>query len=158
MSQFQNAKSKTERMKAFHEWDLLRKKIDTWDNLTMLRFWQDTQNLKYKAEQTFATESKPDFTKLQIEMKEMLINSEHRSEVANEIGEHAFRLWEMEIKTFQADLKQDIIIESKLEQDYIELMSSAKIEIDGKMVNMSGLGHYCTHENRSIRHEAQSKR
>ena len=83
---------------------------------------------------------------------------EHREELAGAIGSHAFRLWESDIKTFDPAVKEDLVQEAKLKAEYIELMASAKIEIDGKTVNLSGLQPYITHQDRELRYEAVTKR
>lgn len=157
-SQFANAGSAEDRQLCIMQWDALRRKVDTWSSLTHLNFAQDTQNPTYKAEQDFADEVTPGLTKLDVEMKKMLIHSEHRDEIASGIGDHAFRLWESDIKTFDPAIQDDLVKEAKLKAEYIELMASAKFDIDGKTVNLSGIQPYITHKNRDIRYLAVKKR
>ncbi len=155
---FKEAGSAADRHQCIMQWDALRRNLDTWESLTHLNFAQDTKNPDYKAEQDFADEALPGFTKLHVEMKRMLLESEHRDELTGAIGEHAFRLWESDIKTFDPAVKDDLVQEAKLKAEYIELMASAKIEIDGKTVNLPGIQPYITHENRELRYEAVTKR
>lgn len=156
--QFKKAGSQSDRHQCIMQWDALRRNLDTWSSLTHLNFAQDTKNPDYKAEQDFADEALPGFTNLEVEMKRMLLSSEHREEMAEAIGSHAFRLWESDVKTFDPAVKNELVQEAKLKAEYIELMASAKIEIDGKTVNLSGIQPYITHQDRALRYEAVTKR
>ncbi|MBT6180264.1 MAG: M3 family oligoendopeptidase [Deltaproteobacteria bacterium] len=155
---FHKAGSQADRHQCIMQWDSLRRNLETWTSLTHLNFAQDTKNPDYKAEQDFADEVLPGFTNLEVGMKQMLLGSEHRQEMAGAIGDHAFRLWESDIKTFDPVVKEDLVQEAKLKAKYIQLMASAEIEIDGKTVNLPGIQPYITHENRELRYEAVTKR
>ena len=88
--QFQRAGSAKDRHQCVMQWDALRRNLGTWESLTHLNFAQDTTYPDYKAEQDFADEALPGFTNLHVTMKRMLLESEHRNELAEAIGEHAF--------------------------------------------------------------------
>ncbi len=55
-------------------------------------------------------------------------------------------------------IKPDLEEEARVSARYTELLASAKLEIDGKTVNLAGLGPYAEDPDRSVRHEAERVR
>ena len=154
----EKAETKQEREQALQEWDKLRRYLESWQSLTSLRFSQDTTNEEYKKAQEYADELQPKLTALAIEMKRTLLASEHREELEDILGKHAFNLWEADVTTFEPAIESDLIAESKLVNQYVELMASAKIEFQGETVNLSGITKYTEDRDRSIRYKAEKAR
>ncbi len=59
--------------------------------------------------------------------------------VAALAGDHAMRLWEMDITTFDPAIADALEAESKLGARYTALLASAEITIDGQVVNLAAL-------------------
>jgi M3 family oligoendopeptidase len=152
------ANTKAEREQALQQWDDLRRRLDSWSALTSLHFSQDTRNETYKQAQEYCDELQPKLTALAIEMKQKLLGSENRAELEEILGKHAFSLWEADVTTFEPVIEADLVKESKLVNQYIELLASAAIEFAGETVNLSGINKYTEDSDRDIRYKAEKAR
>jgi M3 family oligoendopeptidase len=139
---------------AIDAWETLRRSLETWSSLVHLRFEQDTQNTEYKAAKDYADELNPVATSHEIALKRRLLAHPNRAEIAAITGAHALRLWEMDVTTFEPIIQADLEQESKLNSKYTELLASAKIDIDGQKVNLSGLAPYAQNLDRETRYAA----
>jgi M3 family oligoendopeptidase len=139
---------------AIADWEQLRRAYETWANLVNLRFEQDTADSKAKADQDFKDELAPTATSHEIAFKRRLLGHEDRAAVAAITGPHALRLWETDVTTFVPEIEADLQAESKLQSRYTALMASAKIEIEGQVVNMSGLAPFGQSLDRKVRYQA----
>lgn len=147
-----------DRVAAFTEWDGLRRRYDTWSALVHLRFAQNTTDEAAKADRDYADALSPEAADLEIALKRRLLADPDRSAIADLTGEHALRLWETDVTTFDPAIKPDLEEEARLCARYTELLASAKLEIGGKTVNLAGLGPYAEDPDRSVRHEAERVR
>ena len=138
----------------FHEWDVLRRELSTWASLTNLRFTQDTRNEQARAARDLVDELDPTLTNYETEMKKQFIASGERPRLEAELGTHAFRLWETDLKTFDPVIEDDLVVESKLTADYTSLIAGIEVDFNGEKLNLSGLGKYATDADRDVRHSA----
>ena len=136
-------------------WDALRREVETWSALTHLRHDQDTTDPEARAAREYADALAPVATGHEVDMKRRLLATPGIAALA---GDHALRLWEMDITTFDPAIAAALEEESRLGARYTELMASAAIEIDGRSVNLSGLGPYLESPDRAMRHRAQQAR
>jgi M3 family oligoendopeptidase len=130
---------------ALAEWDNERRRYDTTDATA-------------KADRDYADALSPEATDLEITLKRRLLADPDRAGLAALAGDHALRLWETDITTFDPLIKPDLEEESRLVARYTELLASAKLEIDGKTVNLAGLGPYAEDADRPTRHLAEQVR
>jgi M3 family oligoendopeptidase len=142
----------------FREWDVLRRELSTWASLTNLRFTQDTRNEAARTARDVVDELEPALTNFEIEMKKTFIGSGERGWLESELGAHAFRLWENDLKTFDPVIESDLVLESKLGADYMQLLAGIEIEFSGEKLNLAGLGRFATHPDRDVRHRAAAAR
>ena len=77
---------------------------------------------------------------LKLALKRRLLADPDRPGVAAVVGEHALRLWETDVTTFDPIIKPDLEEEARVSARYTELLASAKLEIAGNTVNLAGLG------------------
>ncbi len=145
-----------ERAAALADWDRVRRRFDTWSALVGLRFAQNTADEAAKAERDYADALSPEASDLEIALKRRLLAE--RGPVAALTGEHAVRLWEIDVTTFDPTIKPDLEEEARISSQYTELLAAAKLEIGGTTVNLAGLGPYSEDPNRSVRHEAERMR
>jgi oligoendopeptidase F len=146
-----------DRADALADWDRLRRRYETWSALVHLRFAQDTTAADAKVDRDYADTLSPEATDLENALKQRLL-ADDRGAVANLVGEHALRLWDTDITTFDPVIKPDLEEESRVGARYTELLASAKLSIGGRMVNLAGLGPYAEDPSRSVRHEAEQVR
>lgn len=152
------AQTREDREQALQKWDDLRRRLETWSSLTSLHFSQDTREEDYKEAQDYCDELQPKLTALAIEMKQKLLSSENRAELTEILGEQAFSLWEADVTTFEPIIEADLVKESKLVNQYVELIASAEIEFAGETLNLSGIRKYTQDRDRSTRHQAEIAR
>jgi M3 family oligoendopeptidase len=143
---------------ALQQWEDLRRRLDTWSALTSLHFSQNTTNKEYKQAQTYADELQPKLTALAVAMKKRLLNSPDLAELENILGKQAFSLWSADVTAFEPIIEADLVQESKLINQYVELLASAEIQFQGETVNLSGIRKYSQDSDRQIRYQAEKAR
>jgi M3 family oligoendopeptidase len=136
----------------------LATRLSTWRELTQLHFHQDTSNPDYKTALDYCDQLSPSLTALEVDFKRQLIHSPDRTELEQFLGRQAFLLWFADITTFERAIAGDLVEESKLTNEYTELIASAKLDFQGKQVNLSGLQPYLQSKDRDIRHQAEQCR
>lgn len=152
------SKTTADKRAALQQWEDLRRRLESWSAITSLHFSQDTTNEAYKQAQEYRDELQPKLTALEIAMKRRLLNSEDRDELEQILGKQAFGLWSADVTTFEPAIEADLVQESKLVNQYVELLASAKIEFQGETLNLSGIRKYTQDSDRSIRHAAEEAR
>jgi M3 family oligoendopeptidase len=157
-SALDQAKTRTDKEKALQQWEDLRRRLDTWGAMTSLNFSQDTTNRDYQQAQEYSDELKPKLTALEIAMKRRLLNSRERKELESILGQQAFSLWSADVTTFEPVIEADLVQESKLVNQYVQLLAGAELEFRGETVNLSGIRQYTQDSDRQTRHEAEKVR
>ena len=153
-----NATTRADREQALQQWEDLRRRLDSWSAITSLRFSQDTANEDYKKAQTYSDELQPKLTALEVAMKRRLLDSTERAEFESILGEQAFSLWSADVTTFESAIEDDLVEESKLINEYVQLLASAAIDFNGETVNLSGIRKYTQDSDRNIRYRAEKTR
>ena len=152
------AEGKSDRKLALQQWEDLRRRLDTWSAMTSLNFSQDTTNQDYQKAQEYSDRLKPKLTALEVAMKQRLLDSQHRAELESILGQQAFSLWSADVTTFEPAIEADLVEESELINQYVQLLASAKIEFKGETVNLSGIRQYTEAGDRQTRYEAEKAR
>lgn len=152
------SRSLAEDRAAIDQWDQLRRRIETWEALVELRFNQDTQNPQYKADRDYRDELRPKLTELAVTMKRRLLASPRRAELEAAIGKQAFALWQANITTYDPVIEHDMVLESKLEGEYVELTAAVKLPFRGETHNLSSIVKFREHPDRQTRYEAERLR
>jgi M3 family oligoendopeptidase len=147
-----------DRDEALKTWDGLRRRYDTWSALVHLRFAQDTTNETARADRDYADALSPEAADLEVALKRRLLADQDRAGLAAVVGEHALRLWDTDVTTFDPVIKPDLEEEARISARYTELLASAKLQIAGQTVNLAGLGPYAEDPDRSVRHDAEQVR
>lgn len=147
-----------DRAGALAEWDRLRRSYDTWSALAHLRFAQDTTDAAARGGRDYADALAPEAADLETALKRRLLADADRAGLASLAGDHALRLWETDVTTFDPAIKPDLEEESRLSARYTELLAAAKLPIDGQTVNLAGLGPYAEAPDRQTRRRAEQVR
>lgn len=125
-----------DRRTALAEWDGLRRRYDTWSALVHLRFAQDTTDTAARADRDYADALAPEAADLEVALKRRLLGDSDRTGLAALVGEHALRLWETDVTTFDPAIKGDLEEEARMASRYTELLASSKLTIAGQTVNL----------------------
>jgi len=147
-----------ERGAALADWDRLRRHYRTWSALVQLRFARDTTDPMARSDRDYADALSPEAAELEVALKRRLLADADRPGLAGIVGEHALRLWETDVTTFDPAIKPDLEAESRLTARYTELLASAKLEFAGQTLNLAGLGPYAEDPNRETRYQAEQAR
>ncbi|HEY4173456.1 MAG TPA: M3 family oligoendopeptidase [Rhodopila sp.] len=147
-----------DRRTALATWDGLRRRYDTWSALVHLRFAQDTTDAASRADRDYADALSPEAADLDVALKRRLLADPDRAGLAELTGDHALRLWETDVTTFDPAIKADLEEEARVASRYTELLASSKLSIAGQTVNLAGLGPFAEDPDRSVRHEAERVR
>ncbi|HEY5348885.1 MAG TPA: M3 family oligoendopeptidase, partial [Candidatus Lustribacter sp.] len=91
-------------------------------------------------------------------MKRRFVESGDRGQLAAAFGEHAFRLWETDLATFDPAVEPDLVVEAKLEAEYTQLIAGIEVDFGGETLNLSALGRYASDPDRDRRHGAAAAR
>jgi oligoendopeptidase F len=152
------AQTKSDQEQALQQWEDLRRRLDTWGAMTSLNFSQDTTNQDYKQAQQYSDELRPKLTALEVALKRRLLNSPNRIELESILGQQAFSLWSADVTTFEPVIEADLVQESKLVNQYVELLASASLEFRGETLNLSGIRQYTEDSDRQTRYQAEQVR
>jgi M3 family oligoendopeptidase len=136
---------------ALKTWDSLRREIDSWSALASLHFEQDTTDEAAKAARDYRDELMPTATSHEISLKKRLLSHPSREAIEAVAGAHAVKLWETDVTTFDPMIEPDLQEESRLDARYTALLASAKIDIDGEIVNLSSLDPFAQSLDRDLR-------
>jgi M3 family oligoendopeptidase len=139
---------------ALAQWDQQRRDYATWVALAQLRFQQDTADETAKAVRERADELGPVATGHEIAIKRRLLDSADRKALEAAVTPQVVRLWEADVTTFDPIIAARLEEENKLTAAYTELTASARLQIRGQEVNLSGLQPFAENLDREIRREA----
>jgi M3 family oligoendopeptidase len=151
---FEAATNEMGRVTVLNNWDAIKRRLATSSSLVHLKFAQDTRDADRKADREFFDELSPKLMNLDVRMMKMLLNSEHRPELEDVVGEHAFELWACECSTFEEIIEDDLVTEAKLGAEYTEMLAGAEIEFRGEKMNLPGITKYFEDADRETRHDA----
>ena len=140
---------------AVRTWDDLRRQVSTYGALVELRFCQDTTDDDRKAVREAWDEEAPRWTELDVSMQRALLGHRRRPELEAALGAQAFALWESQVLAFDPLIKADLVAESKLAAEYVELLASAELSFAGEHLNLSSIQKYQEAAERSVRHDAE---
>ncbi|WP_149536044.1 M3 family oligoendopeptidase [Siccirubricoccus phaeus] len=143
---------------ALAEWDRQRRDYESWASLVHLHFSQDTASAEAKAAREYADALAPIATEHEVAVKRALLALPDRVALERLAGRHAVLLWETDITTFDPAIKAELEEEAKLGARYTELLASAKLEIGGQVVNLSGLAPFAEDPDRELRYRAEALR
>ncbi len=152
------AQSAEEQLQAHKDYNELCKKVETMYTLAYIRHTINTEDEFYDKEKEFYDENLPILQSLNFDFYKAFVASKFRKELEEKLGSLLFRNAELELKAFDPKIIPDLQEENKLVSEYVKLMASAQLDIDGKKVNLSQLRFYMESPDRNIRKEAFKKR
>ncbi len=152
-----NAKHLEEVISLIKEAQMISDHFQTLGTICAIRNSINTQDEFYIKEQEFFDENAPKFQNALNKYAKSLINSKYRNELEDKYGKQWFNILELNLKSFDEKIMDDLVLESKLCTEYSKLLASAKIEFDGKINNLSQMTYYTSSSNRNTRKEATLK-
>ena len=154
---FKKAKNMKGQVAAFDEIIKLRNHIETMQTLVSVRHSIDTNDEFYDKENEYMDEISPILFGFTNDFYKTLVNSKFKDELVEKYGKFLFDLAENTLKTFSPEIIPDAQEENKLSSKYSKLIASAKIDFDGKELNLSQMVPYTQSKDRNVRIEAAKK-
>jgi M3 family oligoendopeptidase len=143
-----------DRTAALAEWDALRRDYGSWATLARLRFQQDTTDAAAKAAREQADGFDAVVAGHDAALKRRLLADPDRDGLVATAGAHAVSLWEADVGTFDPAIAERLVEEARLAARYTALTASARFEVEGQVVNLSGLAPFAESLDRDVRHRA----
>ena len=125
--------------------------IYTMWNLAYIRHSMDTTDAFYAVEMDYWNEAGPEMGLLEAEITKALMQSPFRAALEKAWGSLIFLNEEINLKTFNEEIAEDLKEENRLSSDYVTLMSSAQIEFNGKIHTLAELEPYYENPDREVR-------
>ena len=154
---FEKAENVEGQVNAFDEIIKLRNHIETMQTLVSVRHSIDTNDEFYDKENEYMDEISPILFGFTNDFYKALVNSKFKDELVQKYGKFLFDLAENTLKTFSPEIIPDAQEENRLSSKYSKLIASAKIDFDGKELNLSQMVPYTQSKDRNVRIKAAKK-
>jgi len=152
LEKFKNATSLDECIHAYKEIENYTfDAIYTMWNLAYIRHSMNTTDEFYAAEMDYWNEAGPEMGLLEAEITKALMQSPFRAELEKEWGNLIFQNEEINLKTFDEEIAEDLKEENRLSSEYVSLMASAQIEFNGKIHTLAEIEPYYENPDREVR-------
>jgi len=130
------------------------KGLGTSSALCYTRHTIDTRDEFYTAEQDYYDESFPLMQRFFDRANDALLSTPLRAELESLIGNLYFRKLENEKKLFNEAIIGDMQEENRLDSEYTKMIGAAKLQFDGKELNLAQMQPYRTSPDRETRKAA----
>ena len=157
MQDFAAAKSGEEQFEVHKKFYALTDKVSTQMVIAHIRHDGNTVDEFYDAERKYYDEQGPIFQNAVLAYQKMMYESPYRDYLEEKIGPVAFKNMEIAQKSMDEKLIPLMQEENALTQQYSKLIAGAKIDFDGKELNLSLLRPYLENPDREIRAAAWQK-
>ena len=154
---FEKAENVEGQITAFDKIIKLRNHIETMQTLVSVRHSIDTNDEFYDKENEYMDEISPILFGFTNDFYKALVNSKFKDELVQKYGKFLFDLAENTLKIFSPEIIPDAQEENRLSSKYSKLIASAKIDFDGKELNLSQMVPYTQSKDRNVRIEAAKK-
>ena len=154
---FEKSENVEGQIEAFDKIIKLRNHIETMQTLVSIRHSIDTNDEFYDKENEHMDEISPILFGFTNDFYKALVNSKFKDELIKKYGKLLFHLAENTLKVFSNEIIPDAQEENRLSSKYSKLIASAKIDFDGKELNLSQMVPYTQSKNRNVRIEAAKK-
>ena len=154
---FEKAENVEGQIEAFDKIIKLRNHIETMQTLVSIRHSIDTNDEFYDKENEYMDEISPILFGFTNDFYRVLVNSRFKDELVKKYGKLLFDLAENTLKVFSNEIIPDAQEENRLSSKYSKLIASAKIDFDGKELNLSQMVPYTQSKDRNVRIEAARK-
>lgn len=157
MEEFDAAGSGEEQFAVHRKYYKLTGEVETAMTIANIRYDVDTADEFYSKEHEFYDEKEPVYRNLVLEYQKKLYASPYRKYLEEKIGPVAFKNMEIAQKAMSEELIPLMQEENALVLEYNKIIAGAKIEFDGKELNLSLLRPYRVSPDRKVREAAWKK-
>ena len=154
MEAFDAAKSGEEQFAIHQKYYKLTGRVDSMYTIANIRFDVDTSDAFYEKEHEYYDEKMPEYSNVLLAYQKKLYESPFRDYLEKKIGPVAFKNMEIAQKAMDEKLIPLMQEENALTMEYDKLIAGAKINFDGKELNLSLMRPYLIHQDRNVRADA----
>lgn len=148
---FDQAQSGEEQFAVHQKYYVLTDRVSTLMTIANIRFDVDTTDEFYSREHEYYDEQGPVYSNLVLAYQKKLSDSPYREYLEQKIGPVAFKNMELAQKAMDEKLIPLMQEENNLTMEYDKLIAGAKLQFDGKELNLSLLRPYLIHPDRNVR-------
>jgi len=130
----------------------------TYGAMASLNFARNIEDKKAKEENEYYDRIKPEISELSSNFVKKVVKSKFRKELEATWGKQYFLLNDMFLKSFDPKIKDLLVEESKIINDYTALLAGANIEFNGETYNLTGLAPFHTDPDRQVRKASMKAR
>lgn len=123
-------------------------------NLCLIRHTINTEDKFYESENSFFDQKGPEFEAARNELYKALQSSRFKQQLIEKFGQQLFTIAESSLKAFSPEIIENLKRENELSTKYTKLKATAKIEFDGKVLNLSTITPYRESQDRNVRKAA----
>jgi len=132
----------------------LRSHIESMKAIVDIRHTIDLEDAFYDQENDYMDVMEPVYEGLKSEYYRALLASPFRAELESRWGAQLFRLAELQMKTFNPEVTEDLQTENRLSSEYVKLKAGARILFDGEERNLAQMVPFTESADRSTRERA----
>ena len=157
MEEFDSAADGKEQFAVHEKYYELTDRVRTQMTIAKIRYDGDTADEFYSRENDYYNEKKPIYCNLVLEYEKRLSASPFRDFLEEKIGPVAFKNLDLARRSMDEKLIPLMQEANALATEYSKLIAGARIDFDGRELNLSLLRPYLVHSDRNIRAEAYRK-
>src|SRR5687767_8394924 len=124
LAKFSAAQDAAEQKEALSQINALKNEFNTYATIASVRNSINTKDTFYEAEQEFFDTNQPVMKDLDIKFYKALGSSRFKPELEKKFGKQLFKLVDVELKTFDPSIMEDLKEENKLSTEYTKLVAS----------------------------------
>lgn len=151
---FQQATSAEEQLALLKAVEDISIEYGTMASIGYVRNTINTLDAFYEEERKICDKNQPTISEKYQEFSKAVVNSKFRPQLEEKYGKIYFVNIEMELKSFSPEIIPLVQEENALKAQYQKLYASAKIDFDGKVLNVAQLGPYKQSQDRAVRKAA----
>ena len=155
--EFNNSSEADTQIDIIEKYQKKQKEFHSYSSIANLNFARDTKDKKAIQENLYYDNIGPEYSAIDNKFTKTIYNSKFKRELVDKFGSHFNDLIEMELKSFDEKIVDILKIENTIKNRYRTLLANAKIEFDGKILNLTGLTPYMQSTNRKERKSAYKK-
>ncbi len=155
--EFNNSSEADTQIDIIEKYQKKQKEFHSYSSIANLNFARDTKDKRAIEENLYYDNIGPEYSAIDNKFTKTIYNSKFKRELVDKFGSHFNDLIEMELKSFDEKIVDILKIENTIKNRYRTLLANAKIEFDGKILNLTGLTPYMQSTNRKERKSAYKK-
>lgn len=132
----------------------LTSRLETQTTIAFIRNTLDTTDEFYEKEKEIIDNEVPLLMVNLTEFNKALLESPYKEDIDKDYGEELLKIIKRGLDSFDPALVTHMQEEAKLTSAYQKLMATAKIDFDGKILNLYGVQKYFQHPDREMRRKA----